>query len=56
MKKEAGKITWKEWTLESDAIKTKNLSDANPDRVARMQAQLDGSLSSVVESLNGRDD
>ena len=54
-KKQVSAIKWELYNLEDDPMEATNLVDVHPDRVDRMQRDLDTWLRSVINSLNGND-
>jgi arylsulfatase A-like enzyme len=50
-----GRVTWELYDLAADPAESRDLSDAQPQRVETMRRALEGWLQSVVRSLNGED-
>ena len=50
-----GTVVWELYDLASDPLESKNLADAEPEKVSQLKPQLTDWLSSVARSLNGED-
>ncbi|MCR4413469.1 MAG: N-acetylgalactosamine 6-sulfate sulfatase, partial [Thermoguttaceae bacterium] len=51
----SGRVTWELYDLAADRTESVDRLSAEPDRAARMKAELTAWLRSVVASLNGKD-
>jgi arylsulfatase A-like enzyme len=53
--KKTGAVRWELYHLDQDAQEANDLSQTQPQRVARMRESLEGWLTSVTDSLKGED-